>query len=89
MIKHDLLYLFGRGQIGWRANSFNAYAICMFIRSLENTVRMVNGGKKHHQIEMPEFESLFGYNGSTKSKEKEKDVFGEFMDSVDKIEDDS
>ena len=74
--------MFGKGQIGWRAESLNAYVICMFIRSLENTLRMVNGAKRS-QLEMPKFEELF----CGKSSNKNKDIFGAFIDQVDANED--
>ena len=80
MTKYDLLTLYGRGRIGWKSIANSAYVICSFIRSLENTIRMVNGAKRSQQLEMPDFDELFEPNSSTVAK---KDIFGGFMEQVD------
>ena len=79
MTKYDLLTLYGRGRIGWKSIANSAYVICSFIRSLENTIRMVNGAKRSQQLEMPEFDKLFDPD----SVPEQRDIFGGFMEQVD------
>ena len=79
MTKYDLLAMYGRGKIGWKSIANSAYVICSFIRSLENTVRMVNGAKRSQQLDMPDFDQLFDPNAAP----AKQDVFGGFMEQVD------
>jgi len=46
------------GRTGWRAAALNAYTICAFLRSIENTILTV-ADEKNGKIPMPSFEQLF------------------------------
>ena len=56
--RSDIRHMDAAGRLSWRAAALNAYTICAFIRSFENTVLKV-ANEKNQLLPMPSFEELF------------------------------